>query len=331
MRTGDTHRRRPGPRSCGARRRSWSPRPESLYLLLTAARSRQRARHRRHGDRRRDPRPGPRQAGLPPRPLPRAAGPRRGGGQRGRAQRSACRPRSGPSRPSPASSSATGRPCQDRRLRPPPPALDLALELPDGELEAIMSGQQMGEVARPHRRARAGSTAPRWCSSTPGAWPSAWPTSWASGWATTSSPPTTGRLSKERRHRVEARLRAGDLRALVATASLELGIDIGPVELVCQIGSPRSLATFLQRVGRSGHSRAARPRAASSPHPRRAGRVRRPAGRACGRGRLDALDPPVAPLDILAQQLVAEARAPSVWRTSTSSSTWSAGPRPTPG
>ena len=58
-----------------------------------------------------------------------------------------------------------------------------------------------------------------------------------------------GSLSRERRQRVEHRLRAGDLRALVATASLELGIDVGPVELVCQIGSPHSIATFLQRVG----------------------------------------------------------------------------------
>src|SRR6202040_575638 len=64
-----------------------------------------------------------------------------------------------------------------------------------------------------------------------------------------------GSLSKDRRQRVEARLRSGDLKALVATASLELGIDIGPVELVCQIGSPRSFATFLQRVGRSNPPR----------------------------------------------------------------------------
>src|SRR5207245_2445130 len=64
-----------------------------------------------------------------------------------------------------------------------------------------------------------------------------------------------GWLSRERRQRVEHRLRAGDLRALVATASLELGIDIGPVELVCQIGSPHSIATFLQRVGRANHHR----------------------------------------------------------------------------
>ena len=68
-----------------------------------------------------------------------------------------------------------------------------------------------------------------------------------------------GSLSKERRQRVEQRLKAGDLRALVATASLELGIDIGSIDLVCQIGSPRSMATFLQRIGRSGHALGLRP------------------------------------------------------------------------
>lgn len=74
-----------------------------------------------------------------------------------------------------------------------------------------------------------------------------------------------GSLSKERRQRVETRLPAGDLKALVATASLELGIDIGPVELVCQIGSPRSIATFLQRVGRSNHSRTGTTQSAADP------------------------------------------------------------------
>ncbi|MCZ7631582.1 MAG: helicase-related protein [Microthrixaceae bacterium] len=88
-----------------------------------------------------------------------------------------------------------------------------------------------------------------------------------------------GSLSRERRHRVESRLRAGDLRALVATASLELGIDVGPVELVCQIGSPRSIATFLQRGGALQPHPGRNPdRKAVPPHPRRAGRVHRVAG-----------------------------------------------------
>ena len=63
-----------------------------------------------------------------------------------------------------------------------------------------------------------------------------------------------GSMAKERRLAAEQRLKRGELKALVATASLELGIDIGDVNLVCQIGSPRSIATFLQRVGRSGHA-----------------------------------------------------------------------------
>ena len=63
-----------------------------------------------------------------------------------------------------------------------------------------------------------------------------------------------GSLAKEHRFEAERRLQSGSLKAMVATASLELGIDIGDVDLVCQLGSPRSIAAFLQRVGRSGHS-----------------------------------------------------------------------------
>ena len=122
-----------------------------------------------------------------------------------------------------------------------------------------------------------------------------------------------GSLSKERRLRLEARLRAGELKALVATASLELGIDIGPVELVCQIGSPRSLATFLQRVGRSGHARGATPKGRLYPCTRDELVECAAILRAVRAGKLDRVEPPVAPLDVLAQQIVA-ACAAEAWR-----------------
>lgn len=118
-----------------------------------------------------------------------------------------------------------------------------------------------------------------------------------------------GSLSRERRLRLEDRLREGDLKALVATASLELGIDIGPVDLVCQIGSPRSLATFLQRVGRSGHARMAVPRGRLYPTTRDELVEAAALLGAVREGRLDAVEPPRAPLDILAQQIVAACAA----------------------
>jgi ATP-dependent helicase Lhr and Lhr-like helicase len=118
-----------------------------------------------------------------------------------------------------------------------------------------------------------------------------------------------GSLSKDRRQRVEARLRSGDLRALVATASLELGIDIGPVELVCQIGSPRSFATFVQRVGRSNHTRTGTPAGRLYPTSRDELVECAALLRGARAGRLDAVIIPQCPLDILAQQLVAECAA----------------------
>ncbi|MGH3198929.1 MAG: DEAD/DEAH box helicase [Streptosporangiaceae bacterium] len=120
-----------------------------------------------------------------------------------------------------------------------------------------------------------------------------------------------GSLSRGRRQRVEARLRAGDLRALVATASLELGIDVGPVELVCQIGSPRSFATFLQRVGRSNHTRTGTPSGRLYPTSRDELVECAALIRGVQRGRLDAIVVPERPLDILAQQMVAESAAES--------------------
>jgi ATP-dependent Lhr-like helicase len=118
-----------------------------------------------------------------------------------------------------------------------------------------------------------------------------------------------GSLSRGRRQRVEARLRAGDLRALVATASLELGIDVGPVELVCQIGSPRSFATFLQRVGRSNHTRTGTPSGRLYPTTRDELVECAALLRGTRQGRLDAIVIPEKPLDILAQQMVAESAA----------------------
>ncbi|PZS38227.1 MAG: hypothetical protein DLM62_14895, partial [Pseudonocardiales bacterium] len=118
-----------------------------------------------------------------------------------------------------------------------------------------------------------------------------------------------GSLSKDRRQRVESRLRSGDLRALVATASLELGIDIGPVELVCQVGSPRSFSTFLQRVGRSNHTRGGIPAGRLYPTTRDELVESAALLRGVHSGRLDALLVPECPLDILAQQVVAECAA----------------------
>jgi ATP-dependent Lhr-like helicase len=118
-----------------------------------------------------------------------------------------------------------------------------------------------------------------------------------------------GSLSAARRRLVEQRLRAGDLRALVATASLELGIDVGPVELVCQIGSPRAIGTFLQRVGRANHHIDGTP--AGRLYPLTRDELVECTALLAGvrAGHLDVLEPPVAPLDVLAQQLVAEVAA----------------------
>src|SRR5205809_438533 len=100
-------------------------------------------------------------------------------------------------------------------------------------------------------------------------------------------------------------LKEGKLKALVATASLELGIDIGAVDLVCQIGSTRSIATLLQRVGRSGHRLAAVPKGRLFPLSRDELIECAALVRAAGERKLDRLIIPAHPLDILAQQIVA--------------------------
>jgi len=121
-----------------------------------------------------------------------------------------------------------------------------------------------------------------------------------------------GSLSRERRLEAEARLKAGKLRALVATASLELGIDIGEVDLVIQIGATRSIAVLLQRVGRAGHGVGRVPRGRIFPLTLDELVEAAALLRCVARGTLDRTAMAPAALDILAQQIVA-ACVPESW------------------
>jgi ATP-dependent helicase Lhr and Lhr-like helicase len=114
-----------------------------------------------------------------------------------------------------------------------------------------------------------------------------------------------GSLSRARRFSAEQRLKSGQLKAIVATASLELGIDVGAVDLVCVIGSPRSIATGVQRVGRSGHAVGGTPKGRFFPLTRDQLCECAALVQAARRGELDRIALRDAPLDILAQQLVA--------------------------
>ncbi len=200
-------------------------------------------------------------------------------------------------------------------------ALDLAIEIPDGDLEAVASAEQMNDVL--HRIAElVGShrttiifvntrrMAERLAHQLEEILEDADEAEGEAGVVAAHH----GSLSKDRRLRVENRLRAGELKALVATASLELGIDIGPVELVCQVGSPRSIATFLQRVGRANHHRLGIPKGRLYPMTRDELIECTALLTAVHGGRLDTIIQPELPLDILAQQIVAEVAAQE-WTT----------------
>ena len=115
-----------------------------------------------------------------------------------------------------------------------------------------------------------------------------------------------GSLSREQRLDAEQRLKAGTLRVIVATASLELGIDIGVVDLVCQFGSPKSIMAFLQRVGRSGHHISGTPKGRLFPLTRDELVECTALLAAAQDGELDRISVPPQPLDVLAQQIVAE-------------------------
>ncbi|HEY3254063.1 MAG TPA: DEAD/DEAH box helicase, partial [Polyangiaceae bacterium] len=114
-----------------------------------------------------------------------------------------------------------------------------------------------------------------------------------------------GSLAAPRRHDAEQRLKAGQLKVLVATASLELGIDIGDVDLVIQLGASRSIATLLQRVGRAGHGVARTPKGRVFPLTLDELVEAAALLRSIRSGVLDRTPQPGCPLDILAQQVVA--------------------------
>jgi ATP-dependent helicase Lhr and Lhr-like helicase len=187
-------------------------------------------------------------------------------------------------------------------------ARDLSLEVPLSPLEAVMSGEvwqqvydRLAELIEAHRTTlvfvntrRLAERVTRQLSERLGA---------------ERVTAHHGSLAKEQRFDAEQRLKAGELKALVATASLELGIDIGDVDLVCQLGSPRSIASLLQRVGRSGHAVAGTPKGRLFPLSRDELVECAALIDSVGRGELDRLVIPEQPLDVLAQQIVAEVAA----------------------
>ncbi|WP_042577859.1 DEAD/DEAH box helicase [Variovorax paradoxus] len=182
---------------------------------------------------------------------------------------------------------------------------DLALELPPTPLEAVMSGDQWTQVyARLAELVCLHKTTLVFVNTRRMAERAARHLGDILGKEAVAA--HHGSLSKETRLDAEQRLKRGNLKVLVATASLELGLDIGDVDLVCQLGSPRAIATFLQRAGRSGHAVGGVPKARLFPQSRDE-LVECAALLDCiRRGELDALRVLPAPLDVLAQQIVAE-------------------------
>ena len=182
---------------------------------------------------------------------------------------------------------------------------DLALEVPNSPLEAIMSAEvwdqvytRLAELIEQHRTTlifvntrRMAERATRKLSDLVGV---------------TNVAAHHGSLARDQRLDAEQRLKNGKLKALVATASLELGIDIGDVDLVCQLGSPHSISTFLQRVGRSGHAVGGTPKGRLFPLSRDELVECAALLDSVRRGELDSLSVPDQPLDVLAQQIVAE-------------------------
>ena len=182
---------------------------------------------------------------------------------------------------------------------------DLALELPRSPLEAIMANEvwdelydRLAELIQAHRTTlifvnnrRLAERATRFLAERIGVEHVAC---------------HHGSLSKEHRLSAETRLKAGELKALIATSSLELGIDIGDIDLVCQMGSPRLISAFLQRVGRAGHAIGAIPKGRLFPLSLDDLVECTALLDGVRRGELDKIRAPRKPLDVLSQQIVAE-------------------------
>src|SRR5215831_16254669 len=186
--------------------------------------------------------------------------------------------------------------------------LDLAIELPESPLEAVMSNEvweeiyhRLAELIQTHRTTLVFVNTRRMAERV------THHLSELLGADTVTS--HHGSLSAKLRLESEDRLKRGELKALVATASLELGIDIGSVDLVCQLGTTRSIATLLQRVGRAEHRRGGLPKGRIFPLSRDELVECAALLRCVHRGELDRLSIPEKPLDVLAQQIVAAASA----------------------
>jgi len=191
--------------------------------------------------------------------------------------------------------------------------LDLAVEVPESELQAVCSHEQWAEIygqiielINSHRSTLIFVNTRRMAERV-----SHQLTEMLGEEAVSSH---HGSLAYEIRHKTEQRLKNGQLKAVVATASLELGLDIGYIDLVIQIGSPRSIATFLQRIGRSGHSLGLTPKGRLFALTRDELFESLALMRAVKDGVLDVIRMPESPLDILAQQIVAEL-AGEEWET----------------
>jgi ATP-dependent Lhr-like helicase len=186
--------------------------------------------------------------------------------------------------------------------------LDLGLELPGSSLEAVMSAEvwqevyaRIGELIDQHRTTLVFVNTRRMAERV------AHNLSQRLGAEHIMT--HHGSLSKEVRLDAEEKLKSGKLKALVATASLELGIDIGHVDLVVQIGTPRRISTFLQRVGRSGHTVQGTPKGRLFPLTRDELLECSALLKAVNDGELDRIRMHEKPLDVLAQQVVAEVAA----------------------